>query len=247
MTMPTPSIAIPRAPRRPGRRTVIGLAAGAALAVAAGVGLWEANRGGDATMAGEQAPSAVVAAPAARVRPADAIITVSIVDSQEEKLRLERGLDEGTALHAQLGERPLANQVVLVAATTEEAVRLMELYSGYQNVLGQPVTFNDFRARAAAPAAAPVAVETLGGTAEPYREQAGAVLRYVYLVGSEDAATAIRQLAAGADQVHVVETEADASQVQAGLSGPGTTFIDLRTPAAGARGACGTDFEPASC
>ena len=61
------------------------------------------------------------------------------------------------------------------------------------------------------------------------------MLRYVYLVGSEVAATAARQLAAEADQVHVVETEEDASQVRAGLSRPGTTIIDLRTPADGAR------------
>jgi hypothetical protein len=67
-------------------------------------------------------------------------------------------------------------------------------------------------------------------------EQTAAVLRSVYLVGSEVAATAARQLAAGADQVHVVETEEDASQVRVGLSRPGTEIIDLRTPAAGATG-----------
>ena len=156
MTMPTPSIAIPRAPRRPGRRTFIGLAVGAALAVAAGVGLWEANRGGDSTTAGEQAPSAAMVAPAARVAPVDTILTVNIVGTEEAKLRLEQGLDEGSAIRDLQGERPLENHVVLVAATDEEANRIVQAYSDHQDGLGQPVKFNDFRTRAAAPAAPPV-------------------------------------------------------------------------------------------
>ena len=82
-----------------------------------------------------------------------------------------------------------------------------------------------------------MAVEPLGGTAEIDGEQAGAMQRYVYLVGSEAAAMAARRLAAGADQVHVVATEEDAAQVRAGLGGPGTHIIDLRAPAVGASSA----------
>jgi hypothetical protein len=74
-----------------------------------------------------------------------------------------------------------------------------------------------------------------------------AVLRYVYLVGSEEAATATRQLAAGADQVLVVTTEEDAAQVRVGLRQPGTTIIDLRSPATGANGACSTADPPSEC
>jgi hypothetical protein len=74
-----------------------------------------------------------------------------------------------------------------------------------------------------------------------------APLRFVYLVGSEIADSATRQLATGADQVLVVETEEDAAQVRAGLSRPGTTIIDLRTPTVGATIACDTTVDPADC
>lgn len=101
-------------------------------------------------------------------------------------------------------------------------------------------------------------VTSMGGMAELYAaqagsgsdgapdgsaEQTGAEPRYVYLVGSQVAATAIRQFAVGAGQIHVVETEEDASRVRAGFIGRGVTVIDLR----GAPGACGTDFVLASC
>ena len=88
---------------------------------------------------------------------------------------------------------------------------------------------------------------TTNGMPERDGEQAGAVVRSVYLVGSEDAATAARQRAARADQVHVVATEEEASHVRVGLSGPGTTIIDLRTLADGARGACGQAVGLADC
>ena len=132
------------------RKWFILAAGGAALAVAlaAGIGAWQHADHRTSTAAVEQVPSAVSAAPAARVAPVDTILTVltvSIVGTEEEKVQLEQGLAETNAANAAQGEQPVENQVVLVAATDEEAVRLMELYSGYQNVLGQPVKFNDFR------------------------------------------------------------------------------------------------------
>ena len=125
------------------RKPFILAVGGAALAVAlvGGIGAWQRADHRTSTSAVEQvppvvvaAPPAVVAAPAARVGAADDFLTVTIVDSEEQKLRLEQGL--------------VVNQVVLVAATDEEANRIMQAYGGYQGYegsLAQAVKFNDLR------------------------------------------------------------------------------------------------------
>ena len=138
------------------RRTLAAIAGGSfVVALVAGIGAWQRAETGTSTAAVEQAPPAAAAAAAARVRPADNILTVSIVDSQEEKFRLERALDEANTIRALQGDLLLENQVVVVAASSEEADRIVQAYSGHQDGLGQPVKFNDFRTRSAAPAAAP--------------------------------------------------------------------------------------------
>ena len=140
------------------RRIIAAIAGGAlVLSAAAGIGTWQLASRGTSTTAVEQAPSAAPAAPATRVGPADNFLTVNIVGSEEEKLRLEVGLDQVNAINAMRGDLPLENHVVLVAATSEEAARIVRAYSGHQDGPTLPVKFNDFRARAAAPAAsAPV-------------------------------------------------------------------------------------------
>ena len=214
----TPAIAIPL-PRRPSgqRGRLIGLAGVlavvAAIAVAGGLWLRADNR--TTTAAVEQAPPAVAAAPATRVASADAFLTVNIVDSEDQKLRLEQGLDQVNATNAARGEQPVVNQVVLVAATDEEANRIMQRYSGHQDDLTLPVKFNDFRAQTAAPAATtPAAADTtmtvyLTGSAaatariqadiveeNTIRQQAGtALLQEMVLTGdSADATLFLRDL-----------------------------------------------------
>ena len=153
MTLEPRAIAI-GLPRRPsGRhRRMIGLASVLAVVAAVTVagGLWLRADNRTSTTAVEHAPPAGVAAPAARVAPVDDILTVNIVDAQEEKVRLEQGLDEANVSRVLAGERPLANEFVLVAATDAEAHRIVQAVTGNVDVV--KFDFNDLRAPTAAPA-----------------------------------------------------------------------------------------------
>ena len=113
MTMQTPAIAIPRAPRTPGRRLVIGLAAGAALALAAGVGLWDANRGRDATTVSQ--PTAPVER-SVTTSHSDAGPTYFLVASQAQADTVQAGITDVNAIRAELGEPLLDDQVLVVSA-----------------------------------------------------------------------------------------------------------------------------------
>ena len=124
MTMQTPSIAIPRAPRTPGRRTIIGLAVGAALAVAAGVGLWTTNRGGDATTVSQ--PTAPVER-SVTMNHTDAGPTYYVVASQAQADTVQTGINEANAIRAQLGAAPLAAEVLGFASAEDEAFFLSAL------------------------------------------------------------------------------------------------------------------------
>jgi hypothetical protein len=69
-----------------------------------------------------------------------------------------------------------------------------------------------------------------------------------YLVASAAQERALTALGLVANEsVVVVTTDEAAALVQARQDQLGATVIDLRTSAAGARGACGTAVDPADC
>src|SRR5215208_4102947 len=112
MTTQTPSIAVPAPGRGPGRR--LGLAIGAVIAVAAGVGLWQANRGGGTTDT-ESPPTTAVARPSV-AQSTEPVQTVYVVGSQAQADAMRAALAEADAIRASLGEAPLLDQVPVVSA-----------------------------------------------------------------------------------------------------------------------------------
>ena len=127
------------------------LGAALVLAVAAGIGVQQRADRVTSTIAIERAPSVVSAAPASRVKPAGTILTIHIVGSADEKLRLERALDEANTIRASQGDLPLEDQV-FVAASAEEADRIAEsLARLHDEARGGAIKVNDLRAPAPAP------------------------------------------------------------------------------------------------
>jgi hypothetical protein len=267
MTIQMPSITA--APKQ--RKTqVLTAAAGVvlALATAAGVGAWQAGRDGGSV--GEQ-PATSMPAPVQRAigRTAAAAPTYYLVASAADAGAVEAALEEANAVRVTSGEATRAPQVTWFDSTEAEAsfwsaraeqeragpdlapVRVVDLRTPVASAAAQdPAAFSDqelFQRWHQAQAAAPAAPATTDAMPERNGERAAVVQRSVYLLGSEEAATAARQLAAGADQVLVVATEEDAAQVRVGLTQPGTAIIDLRTPATGASGVCRTANPPTEC
>jgi hypothetical protein len=148
MAMQTPSIAAP-APRRPGRRLGLGLAVGAVVAVALGIGLWRADRHGSTTDPAAPPPAAVE-------RPAgggaaETVATVYIVGSAAEADKLQHAIAEGDAIRATMGEAALDSSVLVVASEQDEAVlQMLAEQDAIRAQLGLPQhRFVDLRAPAA--------------------------------------------------------------------------------------------------
>ena len=170
MTLQTTSIAVPSPRRGPGR-LLIGLAA-AAVAVAAGVGLWQAERGGDAT---ETAVASVTSgAPPAAARSADTTPTLYIVGSQAEAVTAQAFINEADAVRAHLGETSLVEQVVVVSGAERDAfLQSMREQDGIRAALGLPsIRVVELGAQSMAPAGVTAGTQsnTQGGLAELIRE-----------------------------------------------------------------------------
>ena len=170
MTLQTTSIAVPSPRRGPGR-LLIGLAA-AAVAVAAGVGLWQAERGGDAT---ETAVAPVTTgAPSAGVRSADTTPTLYIVGSQAEAATAQAFINEADAVRAHLGETSLVEQVVVVSGAERDAfLQSMREQDGIRAALGLPsIRVVELGAPSTAPAGTTAGTQSgeQGGLAELIRD-----------------------------------------------------------------------------
>jgi hypothetical protein len=177
-------------------------------------------------------PAAAVIVPAPAVTPRDQPApTIYLVASQAQADATQRDIDDTNIFRAALGTAPLAASVLLFPSAEVESAFWWNM--GEQALAAQglpPVTVVDLRtpaARVPEPEPAAVSDQEMYQRAPPAPVAAG--LRSVYLVDSEAAATAARQLAAGADQVLVVTTEEEASQVRVGFDQPGTAIIDLRS------------------
>ena len=146
MTVQTPTIAVPAARRGPGRRRGLGLAVGALVAVAAGIGLRQVGRDGGAT--DPASPPATAVERTVAPRPAEAETTVYVVGSPEQAEATRAGLAEADAVRAQLAQSPLAYQVVVVADGEADAFfRMMGEQDAVRAQLGLPsLVVDDLRA-----------------------------------------------------------------------------------------------------
>ena len=162
MTLQTPSIVIP-SPRRGPNRLLIGLAA-AALAVAVGAGIWQAQRN-DSAGETATAPAAGVERPAG-ARAAESAPTIYLVGSQAEAAKVQAFINEADAVRAHLGEPPLVEQVAVVAPENADAfLRIMGEQDAVRAGLGLPsVRVVDLRPAPAAQS------DTRGGVAELIRD-----------------------------------------------------------------------------
>jgi hypothetical protein len=148
MTMQTSSIVVPAPRRGPGRRFGLGLALGAVVAVAAGVGLWQAGRDG-ATDPASPPPTAVERT--VTPRSAESAPTVYVVGSAAQAEAMERAIAEADAIRATLGEPALNDSVLVVASETEEtALQVLAEQDAIRAELGlPPFQIVDLRAPAA--------------------------------------------------------------------------------------------------
>ena len=122
MTIQTATIAT--APEQ--RRTrFLTAAAGAILALtaAAGIGAWQASRGGGSETA---TPPVVAVEQPIVARPVERAPTVYLVGTAAQAAAVQRGISEAAAIQAQLGESGTEDEVLLVAsAEGEAALRLL--------------------------------------------------------------------------------------------------------------------------
>jgi hypothetical protein len=123
MTMQTSSIVVPAPRRGPGRRLGLGLALGAVVAVAAGVGLWQSGRDSGTTEPAAPPTTAVERT----VTPRSTVTgpTVYVVGSAEQAEAMQRAITEADNIRASLGETYLNESVLLVASAEDEAVLTM--------------------------------------------------------------------------------------------------------------------------
>ena len=149
MTTQTPAIAIPAPRHGPGRRLGFGLAIGAVVAVTAGVGLWQAERGGTTDPA---SPPTAAVERTAEARPAETATTVYVVGSAAQAEAVQRGIADADAIRAQVGEASLATQVTVVADGEADAFfRMMAEQDAIRAELGLPgLTVVDLRPQPAA-------------------------------------------------------------------------------------------------
>jgi hypothetical protein len=218
------------------------------LVVVVSLGLWpRADRGSEApagaglaaavmtdSIAQEQA-AAAHASNGRTARP-DPGPVLYIAGSAAQADAAQRDIDDTNTLRAALGTAPLIASVLLFPSAAAEAAFWLTRHEQETVRAGHsldPVTVVDLRTPAA--------------VSDPALSQRGQPARYVYLIDSEEAATAVRPLAVGADQALVVATEEDATQVRVGLTQPGTAIIDLGSPNDGARGVCRMAEPPTAC
>jgi hypothetical protein len=137
MTMQNSSIVVPAPRRGPGRRFGLGLALGAVVAVAAGVGLWQAGRDSGTTEPATPPTTAVERT----VTPRSTIAgtTVYVVGSAEQAEAMQRAIAEADAIRATLGEPALNESVLVVASAEDEGVlAMLAEQDGVRNQLGLP-------------------------------------------------------------------------------------------------------------
>jgi hypothetical protein len=240
MTTQTPSIAVPAPGRGPGRRLGLGLAVGAVIAVAAGVGLWQANRGGGTTDT-ESPPTTAVARPSV-AQSTEPVQTVYVVGSQAQADAMRAALAEADAIRASLGEAPLLDQVTVVSdAGADTFFRMMAEQDALRAQLGLPsLTVVDLRAPAASLPpldAAPVS------DAEMYQRWQQAQGAPVAAVDPRPPVGAAAS-AASPMPVYLVSTQADAAALRAGE--PDAVVVVWDTAEADAILRAIFDFEPSN-
>jgi len=243
MTIKTPSIAVPAPGRGRGRRLGLGLAAGAILAVAAGVVLWQLQRGGDTTETASHPRAAVERAAVARsTQPAP---TVYVVGTEAQATAVRAAVAEADVIRAQLGAAPRADQVTVVANSGADTFfRTMAEQDAIRAQLGLPsVAVVDLRMQPAAAAS--------GGTAPWYLHEGDGSIWYV--VGSQAQAEAVGEVLSYRNKtlllegtplpdarVIVVDSALAAQQIQfaagderavrAAQGAPALRVVDLRPP-----------------